>query len=217
MNKPKLLCAPPDSIFMYRGAAMDMIQIKIKKDTNIISYIKLIKEFDKSISSNGISISDIKRRIEENQFVYGFDLDAGDWMYIEKMTEYEWHSRFLRLIKELVTIGADVTVYHNNEVVSLELIENWIHTIKDISEETDAESELEELEDMSIIEPYGYLWTTEQADWGVIIEDYSYSIVNTKTHQILLIEDTELNNKVAAMMIMMGNARFDNLDQAFNT
>ena len=193
---------------------MDIIQIKIKKDKNIISYIKLIKEFDKTVSANGISVSELKKSIEENRYVYSFDLDAGDWMYIENMTEHEWHSRFVNLLKELVKTGADLTVYRNNEVTSLELVENWLHTIKGISEETDAESELEQIDDLSIIEPYSYLWTTEQADWGVVIEEYSYSIVNTKTHQMLLIEDVELNNKVAAMMIMMGNARFDNLDQA---
>ena len=194
---------------------MDIIQIKIKKDKNIISYIKLIKEFDKTVSANGISVSEIKKRIEDDQFVYGFDLDAGDWMYIENMTKHKWHSRFMNLLKELVKTGADLTVYHNNEVTSLELVENWLHTIKEISEETDAESEHEQIDDLSIILPYSYLWTTEQTDWGVVIEEYSYSIVNTKTHQMLLIEDVELNNKVAAMMIMMGNARFDNIDQAF--
>ncbi len=193
---------------------MDIIQIKIKKDKNIISYIKLIKEFDKTVSANGISVSELKKSIEENRYVYSFDLDAGDWMYIENMTEHEWHSRFLNLLRELVKTGADLTVYRNNEVTSLELVENWLHTIKGISEETDAESELEQIDDLSIIEPYSYLWTTEQADWRVVIEEYSYSIVNTKTHQMLLIEDVELNNKVAAMMIMRENARFDNIDQA---
>lgn len=196
---------------------MDIIQIKIKKDKNIISYIKLIKEFDKTISSNGISVSELKKSIEENRFVYNFDLDAGDWMYIENMTEHEWHSRFLHLLKELDRIGADLTVYHNDEVTSLKLVENWLNTIKEISEETDAESELEQVDDLSIIEPYSYLWTTEQADWGVIIKNLSYAIVNIKTHEMLLIDDEELNNRVASMMIMMGNARFDNINQAFNT
>ena len=54
---------------------MDLVQIKIKKDDNTISYIKLIREFDKTIP-----ISEIKRRIENNDFVYGFDLDRRDWM-----------------------------------------------------------------------------------------------------------------------------------------
>ena len=57
---------------------MDLVQIKIKKDDNTISYIKLIREFDKTIP-----ISEIKRRIENNDFVYGFDLDRRDWMYLE--------------------------------------------------------------------------------------------------------------------------------------
>lgn len=195
---------------------MDIIQIKITRDKNVISYIKLIKAFDKTVSANGISVSEIKKRIAENQIVYSFDLDAKDWMYIENMTEYEWHSRFMHLLQELVKTGANLTVYHNNELTSLELIEKRLNTIKEISEEIDAETELEQADDLSIIEPYNYLWTIEQADWGVVIDEYNYSIVNTKTHQMLLIEDVELNNKVAAMMIMMGNARFDNIDQAFN-
>ena len=52
---------------------MDLVQIKIKKDSNIVSYISLIRKFDSSIS-----ITDIKRNIANNDFVMEFDLEYYD-------------------------------------------------------------------------------------------------------------------------------------------
>lgn len=38
---------------------MDLIQLKIKKDASVIKYVKIIREFDGSMS-----MGDIKRKIE---------------------------------------------------------------------------------------------------------------------------------------------------------
>lgn len=109
---------------------MDLVQIKIKKDENTISYIKIIREFDKTIP-----ISEIKRSIETNDFVYGFDLDRSDWLYLENMTEYKWHRNFVKFLKKLKKAGADLEIYKNGRLESMQLLENWIHTRKEISEE----------------------------------------------------------------------------------
>ena len=48
---------------------MDLMQIKIKKDEQSVSYIKLIREYDKSMS-----MSQIKQKIESNDFVVKYDI-----------------------------------------------------------------------------------------------------------------------------------------------
>lgn len=50
---------------------MDFIQLKIEKDSSITKYIKIIRKFD-----NSLSIKMIKQRIDENDFVTGFDLEC---------------------------------------------------------------------------------------------------------------------------------------------
>lgn len=48
---------------------MDIIQIKITRDKNVISYIKLIKAFDKTVSANGISVSEIKKNCRKSSCI----------------------------------------------------------------------------------------------------------------------------------------------------
>ncbi len=48
---------------------MDFIQLKIEKDSSIAKYIRIIRKFD-----NSLPIGTIKQRIDENDFVMGFDL-----------------------------------------------------------------------------------------------------------------------------------------------
>lgn len=109
---------------------MDLVQIKIQKDDNIVSYIKIIRDFDKSIP-----MAEIKKRIEENRFVHEFDLQGRDWMYIEGMTEYRWHQNYLKLLKQLKSAGAKLEIYMHGRLESMELLNNWIHTIKGISDD----------------------------------------------------------------------------------
>ncbi len=52
---------------------MDFIQIKIEKDRSIAKYIRIIRKFDHSLP-----IGTIKQRIDENDFVMGFDLECYD-------------------------------------------------------------------------------------------------------------------------------------------
>ena len=111
---------------------MNTVQIKIQKDDKTITYVKIIHEFDKSIP-----ISDIKKRIEQNQFVHEFDLDARDWMYIENMTEYKWHKAYLKFLKKLEDAGAKLEIYLDGELESMQILKNWINTMKGISDDCD--------------------------------------------------------------------------------
>ena len=111
---------------------MNTVQIKIQKDDKTITYVKIIHEFDKSIP-----ISDIKKRIEQNQFVHEFDLDARDWMYIENMTEYKWHKAYLKFLKKLEDAGAKLEIYLDGRLESIQFLKNWINTMKGISDDCD--------------------------------------------------------------------------------
>lgn len=111
---------------------MDLVQIKIEKDSNVMSYVKIIREFDKSIP-----LSEIKRRIDNNEFVHEFDLDSREWMYIEKMTEYKWHRLYYKFLKKLISAGAKLEIYLNGELESMTFLNNWIHTIKGIADDSE--------------------------------------------------------------------------------
>ena len=52
---------------------MDFIQLKIEKDSSITKYITIIRKFDQSLLAGTI-----KRRINENDFVMGYDLERND-------------------------------------------------------------------------------------------------------------------------------------------
>jgi hypothetical protein len=175
-----------------------IIGLKIGTFTSMAEVIKTIRKYRSD------SMSAIKDDIQNNRYILTCD-------YYDSNGIKSIISAYI----ELSSQNTDVTIYEHDRTSNIQFLENRIQTYKEVSEEADAESELEQT-DLSIIEPYSYLWTTEQADWGVIIENSSYAIVNIKTHKILSIDDEELNNKVAAMMIMMGNTRFDNINQAFD-
>lgn len=111
----------------WRCTILDLVQIKIEKDDNTISYVKIIHGFDKTIP-----ISEIKRRIDENDIVHEFDLEGNDWMYDEEMTEFEWHMRYYNFLKKLENAGAKLQILLNGEIESMQLLDNWIHSIKEI-------------------------------------------------------------------------------------
>ena len=56
--------------------------------------------------------------------------------------------------------------------------------------------------DMSNIEEYSYLWDGSQSGWVVLKDVYENTIFNKETKSVLLVEDEDLNNRLAAMMIM---------------
>lgn len=109
---------------------MDLIQIKIKKDSSIIKYIKIIREFDSSLS-----MGDIKRRIDENEFAVEFDLENID--VLDELNDIDRKQIFRNMITKLESAGAEVSVYHNGELSSIELLDNWLGTLDEIERQTE--------------------------------------------------------------------------------
>ena len=90
---------------------MNLIKVKIEKDDNTIKYIKIIREYD-----NSVSIGEVKKKIDANDTVIVFDLDNRDWINMENMTEYKLHREFYSFIQALIRNGAKVEMTYEYEV-----------------------------------------------------------------------------------------------------
>lgn len=117
---------------------MDIIQLKIKNEGSIAKYIKIIREFDASLS-----MSDIKRKIKTGDFAVEFDLEY--YNTLEDLNGVDRKKIFRGLIRKLTEVGAEVSVYHNGESSSIELLDNWLVSLDEISRqiETDIEERLD--------------------------------------------------------------------------
>ena len=88
----------------------------------------------------------------------------------------------------------------------MQLLKNWVHSSRESERQIEAEVELEAGEvSASDLEEYNYLWGKDWDEWVVLKDEYDYTIFNIRTKSALQIEDIDLNNQVAAMMILQGN------------
>ncbi|MDE7298025.1 MAG: hypothetical protein K2N94_04240 [Lachnospiraceae bacterium] len=115
---------------------MDLIQLKIEKDNSITKYIKIIRKFDSSLS-----IGTIKQRIDENDFVMGFDLEYYD--VLEDLDGIDKKVLFRDMIKELCRAGAQVSIYQDGEMISEEDLDNWLETLDIIRQQIECDIERE--------------------------------------------------------------------------
>lgn len=164
------------------------IGIIIENYSSIVSVVKSLRNY------TSMSIADIKAAIEKKDYVYtGSSYEEGK---LEKIID---------IYQELSQSGNAVQLYEDGKRISLEILQNLQQRNYEIGNEVEAEAELElEDADLEAIEPYSYLWEAERDNWVVIKNEHEYTIYNAETQSVLLIEDEELNNKVAAMMIMQG-------------
>lgn len=115
---------------------MDLMQIKIKKDGQSVSYIKLIREHDKSMS-----MSQIKQKIESNDFVVKYDIN--DYDVVDEINGIDKKREFRELIRKLQRAGAETTIYYNGRIISLEFLDNWLNTIDEIEKEVENDMDRE--------------------------------------------------------------------------
>ena len=98
---------------------MDLIQLKIGKDSSITKYIKIIRKFD-----NSLSIGTIKQRIDENDFVVGFDLECYDVSEDINGNEIDRKKIFRDMLEELCQAGARISLYQDGEMISMEFLDH---------------------------------------------------------------------------------------------
>lgn len=110
---------------------MDLVQVRLKlaSEDKISKYISMIRKFDKSLP-----LSEIKRRIESNDYAIEFDLDDDSFDY---HIEYVRSMNFLEFLKSLEKAGAVLEIYLHNRPTTFEILGNWIHTRKEIAEDVE--------------------------------------------------------------------------------
>lgn len=109
---------------------MNFIELKIQRDNSVVKYIKIIRNFDSSLS-----VGTIKQKIEENDFVIGFDLD--DYNVLEDIQGIDRKRIFREMIETLIEAGAQISIYQNGKLISVELLNNWLKTMDVIRQQTE--------------------------------------------------------------------------------
>ncbi len=109
---------------------MDIIQLKIEKDSSVASYIKIIRKFDDSLS-----IGTIKQRIDQGDFVVGFDLEYYD--ALEDINEIDRKKLFRQMIADLYHTGAKISIYQDAEEIPIDILDNWLESLDIISRQVE--------------------------------------------------------------------------------
>lgn len=125
---------------------MHLIQLKIKKDSFLVKYIKMIREFDPSLS-----MGEIKQRIEEDNFVIGFDLEYYD--VLEDICGMDKKKVFRHLIHSLCEAGAQISVYDNGELSSTEFLDNQLESMDVTEKQVERDMEREKM-DIAMFEQF---------------------------------------------------------------
>lgn len=115
---------------------MDLVQLKIKDHKSINKYIALIRKFD-----NSLSINQIKHNITHDNFVVAFDLQHFD--VLEELKNIDKKAVFRNLITDLIDLDADIEIYRNGKLTTLEFLDNWLNTINEIKHETELDMDRE--------------------------------------------------------------------------
>lgn len=119
---------------------MELVQLKLEKDTKITKYISLIRKFDSSIS-----IRQIKESIENDSYAISFDLQYYD--VVEDLQGIDRKVLFRNLISQLEAEGARLRIYVDNELWTLEHLDNCLNTMDEIRRYTEMEMDLEAEQD----------------------------------------------------------------------
>ncbi len=113
---------------------MEIIRVTIAKDSNTVKFIKLIREFESSLS-----MGEIKAHIENGEPVISFDMDSNDWIHMEDMTEEKWQLGFYSFLDKLRKSGAVLTLTEEYdgkcEDITMEQLADEIRNNKELWDE----------------------------------------------------------------------------------
>ncbi len=171
--------------------------IVIDQYPSVAEVVKIMRKYTKD------SMMEIRDHINKNEFVMSCN-------YIDE----DEIKRLIKCVNELKKSKITVKIYKDNKQIDLQLLKNWVESCRQTAIQTEAEVELEVSEaDESELEEFKALWEDDQSDWVVLKDDYDYTIFNIKRHSVMHIEDIDLNNRVAAMMILQGNRVVDGTEE----
>ena len=117
---------------------MNLIQLKIGKDSSITKYIKIIRKVD-----NSLSIGTIKQRIDENDFVMGYDLECNDVSDDLDGNEIDGKKIFWDMLEELCQAGARISIYQDGDMISMEILDSRLKMLDEIRRQVERDIERE--------------------------------------------------------------------------
>lgn len=92
--------------------------------------ITLLHKYDKNQPVN-----EIKEKIEKHDYVLVYDYNA-PYDVTDDLQNIDRNMLFRELLENLLECGAELETYQNNRKVTLEIIDNWFNTLKEIEKET---------------------------------------------------------------------------------
>lgn len=121
----------------YRKECNDEIFIVRKSRTN-----GFVREWyrDRKID-HSLPVGVIKQRIDENNFVMGFDLEYYD--VLEDMNGIDRKKIFQDMLEELCQAGARISIYQDGKMISMEILDNWLSFLEEISKQVERDIERE--------------------------------------------------------------------------
>lgn len=66
------------------------------------------------------------------------------------------------------------------------------------------------------IDNYSYLWNEKKEDFVLVKTDFGYTVIDKRERSMLLIEESDLEQKIVRKMLENGNKVYDDIMQAFN-
>ena len=123
---------------------MSSYKLKMQAETAGGKVISILRRFDPSLS-----IGEIRRRINENDYVIEYDLLR--WEVTEELAGVDRISRFEELIRALEECGAAVEIYNGDRLEDKEMFGNSMQMLREIrcAVEEDMEREAEEDDNMT--------------------------------------------------------------------
>lgn len=115
---------------------MNTVQLKLRQDAPLAACIKILRAFDSTLT-----ISGIRQKIEADDFVITFDLNHYD--VVEELQGVDRKVLFRDMVRKLGEAGAQVSVYLNGKASSLEQLDNWLGTMKEIAREAEEDIDRE--------------------------------------------------------------------------
>lgn len=183
---------------MYEFEEYDpTVGIVIDQYPSVAAVVKIMRKYTND------SMLDIRNHLSRNEYIMSCNV-----------IDIPGVRKIIKCINELKKNKITVKIYEHGGEIELQLLKNWVHSSRETEVQVEAEVELEAGEvDPVTLDEFKHLWETEQADWVVLKDDLDHVIYNIRSRSVMHIDDEELNDQVAAMMILHGNRVIDGKDE----
>lgn len=124
------------TLVFIKEITMSIYRLRIKNIDNINKIIPILRRFDPSLS-----IADIRKRIEEGDYVVEYDLLH--WEITEEIAGVDRISKLRSLVQTIEDCGADVEIYEDDELIDKTFFNNRMEMLREISCEVELDMDRE--------------------------------------------------------------------------